>query len=373
MEVQAAVQEAPATEVPVVVTEEARQIVVKGQTKEQNRAEFLARYNKEKENAKSTVAVAETGADQSETVAQEQSTSTTESEAAEPDQGAGTTEQAVDEELAAAKALNDIARQGRIFKERQRAFAEKMSAQEKRLAEREARAAEIAKREEELTAAAKSGKKTAVIRRAMQAAGVPDSEIANFLTEALMEAADDEPPATPKAAAVPTLEELKAAIKADMLKEQEAEKLRQQKQADAQTQQQQALYFGQVKSELSTNLAGYPVLRALNLSFGEMDMFLRDHYNATGEALTAPQLLAKLEERYSTAATKASKNAPYLGKGTPPKKTAAVSKTLSSEAVNAAGSPVAEDKKDRKLMTVAELREEGKAKALAALAAKKRQ
>jgi hypothetical protein len=198
MEVQAAVQEAPATEVPVVVTEEARQIVVKGQTKEQNRAEFLARYNKEKENAKSTVAVAETGADQSETVAQEQSTSTTESEAAEPDQGAGTTEQAVDEELAAAKALNDIARQGRIFKERQRAFAEKMSAQEKRLAEREARAAEIAKREEELTAAAKSGKKTAVIRRAMQAAGVPDSEIANFLTEALMEAADDEPPATPR-------------------------------------------------------------------------------------------------------------------------------------------------------------------------------
>lgn len=263
-----------------------------------------------------------------------------------------------DADLAAARALNEIALAGRKHRERiQRELSDhaaRVAAKEKEIADREAKLAERSQSEAKLVAALEAARTSNDPIALLKAAGVTDEQLrGSFFVDALSRLDSPQTQDQPKPPKVPTAEEIVALVRKEREDQERAAEAKKAADAEAQTKADQDRYFGLLTQEFKTG--NFPLVAAINPSMGELHAALLSHFNATGESLVPTKLLQKFEDRYKAAGvTVATKATPKPAAKVP----AATTRTITPAAIADAGDqkPPADEKKPR---TARDVREEG--------------
>ena len=324
-----------------------------GQSKEENKAAFLATLAAAKapsggEQAAVDVDVPAVGAEMAATT----QAATVEAEVPPA---------AVAEDDPAAAALLKLARENRRIQESQRKIREERAANEKWLTQERAGIAKAKERDELLTAARNSGDPI----KFLKAAGLTDEQLdGSWLVDALMEAGKRGEPPAPKYV---TEEQAIAALKAQQEKEAADAKAQQDARIAAELAVNRDKYFSGVATELKSGQ--YPRVQAIRPTMGELDAAFVAHHRATGERLTQAQLLGAFERAYEARGIVV---APKVPKVAPRPAGASATRTITVAVKADAGTLVAPSPDD-KPRSLTQLRAEGRAAAVAAVEAKNRQ
>jgi hypothetical protein len=263
----------------------------------------------------------------------------------------------------AAERLLKLALDGQRLSQERKAFREEKARTRAEAEAVRAQAAAAQERLAKLEQARAGGREVDVLR----AAGLTDEQIRGPFMVNLLEQLRQEEEKGGAAAAPAGLskEQILELVAAQQKEQAQQAQQAQQQQLQASIERDRNAFFGQVAAEFKTDL--YPLVAAVRPTHAELDAHFVQHYQTTGERLTAPQLLAAFEARYKQQGL-AVVPKPKPGQKPAPKPVAATSKTINGRAQSDAGETVV-PQVDRPL-TPYEIREAGKAKALAALAAK---
>lgn len=290
-------------------------------------------------------------------------TATTDAKEGEQTQQQAAAAEPSDEDKAA-QALLDAAKENRALIEQRR----RLSQRETELKEREAKltTATVPEREAmaRLTKARESGDPIEILR----AAGYKDTDISDFALNLIdrMGKMDDEPAQKP-APKMATAEEVAALVlkqaeerAQELAKKQEAER-------SAEIEVQRNAYFQKIGAEFKVNAKSYPVLAAIQPTFGQLEARFLDHFNRTGERLAPQQLLATLEKEY------AGRGLTFVAKKDPkPAPATATSRTIGATARTSTDTvTVHDDEKQEKTRDMYAVHEEGRKAAIAAIEAKR--
>ena len=272
------------------------------------------------------------------------------------------------EEDPAAARLLKLARDGQRLAQERKQFREE-KARDK--AEAEATRAQTAAAQERLARIEKAragGREVDILR----AAGLSDEQIRGPLVINLLDQLKQEEEAAAAGGGKPVQPGLTREQVQEIVAAQQQEQARQaavveQQRLQASIEQGRNQRFAEITTEFQTGQ--YPLVAAVRPTHAEIDTHIIDHYKRTGESLTAVQVLGAFETRYKEQGLTVTPR-PKPGQKPPTPATAATTRTIGARATSDGGEilPPAEPKKNR---TAQEIREEGKAKALAFLESKR--